>query len=158
MKTIQVERTLNAPIDRVFDLLTDHADYKRFPGINDSELLKEGDRDRNGVGAMRYVQSRPFRFEEEITEYERPTRMSYLIRKINAPLEHDGGTIELSEADGGTRAVWTSTFTVPTPVIGGAVERLFWSPALRRGFTRVLKSAERQAASPSGAPAGGRPA
>jgi uncharacterized protein YndB with AHSA1/START domain len=145
MRTVRVERTLDAPIEAAFDLLTDHAAYKEFPGISDSELLKEGATDRNGVGAVRRVIIRPLKFVEEITAFERPTLMSYLITGINVPLDHEGGTIELTEAGDGTQAVWTSTFRVPIPVIGGAVERAFWSPALSRGFGRVLYDIGRRA-------------
>jgi uncharacterized protein YndB with AHSA1/START domain len=145
MRTVQVERTLQAPIQTAFDLLTDHANYKQFPGISDSELLQEGDRDRNGVDAIRRVVVGPLRFEEEITEFDSPNRMSYVIRKINVPFEHHGGRISLKEYGAVTHATWTSTFRVPVPVIGGAVERLIWSPALSRGFKRVLEDVDRLA-------------
>lgn len=145
MRTVQVERTLKAPLQKAFDLLTDHANYKQFRGINDSELMEEGERDRNGVGAMRRVVVGPLRFEEEVTEYDSPNRMSYMIKKINVPFEHHGGRISLKEFGSVTHAVWTSTFRVPIPVIGGAVERLVWSPALSRGFKRVLEDIDRLA-------------
>ena len=63
--------------------------------INGSELLREGEPPPNGVGALRRVKVRPLSFEEEITAYERPTRLDYLIVKLNVPLEHDGGAITL---------------------------------------------------------------
>ena len=143
MKTVRVERTLKAPIERAFDLLTDHANYKQFRAVDDSKLVRIGNGERNGVGAIRWVRINLLRFEEEITEFDRPTRMSYFIRKVNLPFEHGGGTIELSPAGEGTRAVWTSTFRVPIPVLGGAVERAVWVPALSRGFRRVLEDVDR---------------
>jgi uncharacterized protein YndB with AHSA1/START domain len=142
MRTVRVTRRIAAPPERVFDLLADHANYDRFRGVRHSELLSEGEPPPNGVGATRLVKSGPIRFEEEITTYERPSELDYLIVEINAPYEHQGGRIRLSEEDGGTLAEWTSVFTVPTAVIGGIQERV-WAYILGRGFRRVLEDVER---------------
>lgn len=142
MRIVRVTRTIPAPAGPVFDLLADHANYDRFRPVRGSELLREGDPERNGVGALRRVLIGPLRFEEEITGYERPTRLDYLIAKINAPYRHEGGHIRLSEADGMTITEWTSVFAVPTPVFGGLQER-FWSYGLARGFRQVLEDVER---------------
>jgi uncharacterized protein YndB with AHSA1/START domain len=144
MRTVRVERTLEAPIERVFEILTDHANYDRFRPVGSSELLRQGDSDPNGIGALRKVDVPPLHFEEEITAYERPTRLDYLIVKVNIPLEHEGGSIRLQSRDGATDALWTSTFRVPTPVVGGLLA-LPLHLALRRGFTRILEDAERLA-------------
>jgi hypothetical protein len=37
---------------------------------------------------------------------------------------------------------WRSSYTVPTPLIGGP-EELVWQPVLSRGFRRVLEDVER---------------
>jgi len=142
MRTVKVERGIEAQPEQVFDLITDHARYDRFRGINGSELLRQGEPPPNGVGALRVVVSRPFRFEEEITAFERPTRMDYLIVKVNAPLEHQGASIRLFEDRGRTIVDWTSSFRVPTPLVGGIQERI-WTLAVGRGFRRVLEDVER---------------
>jgi Polyketide cyclase / dehydrase and lipid transport len=85
----------------------------------------------------------PLRFGEEITAFERPTRMDYLIEEINVPFEHEVGRITLTESEGGTEAVWTSTFRVPVRLIGGPAETLLWVPALKRGFRRILEDTDR---------------
>jgi uncharacterized protein YndB with AHSA1/START domain len=145
MKSVHVNRTIPAPAEEVFDLLADHANYDRFRGINDSRLLREGDPAPNGVGALREIKVRPLTFEEEITAYERPTRFDYLIVKLNVPFHHDGGSITLSPDGDGTHVDWRSTFSVPTPLIGGP-EELIWQPVLARGFRRVLEDVERMLA------------
>jgi uncharacterized protein YndB with AHSA1/START domain len=142
MRSLTVTRTIAAPPEGVFDLLSDHAHYDRFRGIRGSELLREGEPAPNGVGALRRVLIGPLRFDEEITAFERPSRLDYLIVRLNAPLDHKGGTIRLREEDGATRAEWTTTFRVPTPLVGGVQERV-WELALRRGFGRVLEDVER---------------
>jgi uncharacterized protein YndB with AHSA1/START domain len=145
--TIQVEKTIPAPIEAVFDVISDHAGYSRFPGIQSSELVKEGETERNGAGALRRIRSRPLLFEEEITRFERPARMDYLIRDVNAPIRHDGGSMALSEEGTGTRVVWTSTFEYTVPLIGAALGAVT-APYISRGFRRVLGEVERLAAVP----------
>jgi uncharacterized protein YndB with AHSA1/START domain len=147
MRTVRVERTIAAAPERVFDLITDHANYDRFRGITRSELLREGEPPPNGLGAMRFVLVRPLRFEEEIVAFERPSRMDYVIRKINAPFEHELGSIRLTAIEEETNAVWTSTFRVPGPVVGGIQERI-WALALARGFRRVLEDVDRMLTAP----------
>ncbi len=142
MARIDLDKTVAGPIDEVFEALSDHAGYTRFRGFSTAELVREGTEERNGVGALRRLVVRPLRFEEEITGFERPTRMDYLIRKVNLPFRHDGGTITLSETATGTRVLWRSTFTVPVPVIGPALGALL-AAGIRRGFVRLLDDIER---------------
>jgi uncharacterized protein YndB with AHSA1/START domain len=141
VRTARTERTISAPPERVFEVLSDHARYDRFRGIRGSTLLREGQPPPNGLGALRRILIGPLRFEEEITVYEDPTRLDYLIVQINAPFDHQGGSIRLTETDGGTHAEWTSTFRVRS-LLGPLQERV-WAIALGRGFGRVLADVER---------------
>jgi uncharacterized protein YndB with AHSA1/START domain len=145
MRSIHVTRTIPAAPEAVFDRLTDHANYDRFRPINASRLLRDGDPPPNGVGALREIKVRPLRFEEEITAYERPTRLDYLIVKLNVPFEHHGGSIRLIPEGDGTHVDWRSSYTVPTPLVGG-LQELVWQPILARGFRRVLEDVERMTA------------
>jgi hypothetical protein len=142
-RRIHVERGLDAPPEALFEILADHARYDRFDGIRRSELIKPGDRDRNGLGAVRRIWIGPLRFEEEITAYEPPGRLDYLIVDLRGiPFRHEGGSIQLKPNGRGTDAVWTSSFEVPVPLVGRAID---WPFGLRleRGFSRVLeRSAE----------------
>jgi hypothetical protein len=142
---IDLDKTLAGPIDEVFELLSDHAGYTRFRGFAAAELVREGTPDPNGVGALRALTVRPLRFEEEITAFERPTRMDYLIRKVNIPLDHDGGSITLMPAGAGTRVLWRSVFTVPVPAVGGALGAIL-AALIKRGFVRLLEDIDRLAA------------
>ena len=144
MARIDVDKSLTAPIEEVFELLTDHAGYTRFRGFTKAELVREGTPDPNGLGALRRLVVGPLRFTEEITAFERPTRMDYLIREVNLPLEHDGGSIKLVQDGAGTRVHWTSVFTMPVPVVGSATAAGL-AVAIRRGFIRLLDDIDRLA-------------
>ncbi len=144
MARIELDKTLTAPIDEAFELLSDHASYTRFRGFSRAELIREGAEEQNGVGALRRLVAGPLRFTEEITAFERPTRMGYLIREVNLPLDHDGGMITLVPDGAGTRVHWTSVFTMPVPVVGGATAAGL-AVALRQGFIRLLDDIDRLA-------------
>jgi uncharacterized protein YndB with AHSA1/START domain len=142
-RSIRVERRLDAPPDAVFEVIADHARYDRFGGIRRAELVKPGDPGPNGLGAVRWLWLGPFRFEEEITAFEPPSRLDYLIRDVRPlPFRHKGGSVRLTPEGTGTHAVWTSSFEIPIPLIGRALDRIL-APQLERGFGRLLeRSAE----------------
>jgi uncharacterized protein YndB with AHSA1/START domain len=149
MARVEVERTLAAPIEDVFELLSNHEGYTRFRGFSLAELVREGEGERNGVGALRRLHTGGLKFDEEITAFERPTRMDYVIREVNAPLQHEGASIVLSPAEAGTRVRWTSTSTMRIPLVGGLAAAVA-SVAIRRGFVRVLEDVERLAREAAG--------
>jgi uncharacterized protein YndB with AHSA1/START domain len=145
MQTITVKRTIKAPIEKVFDLLADHANYKLFPGVIDSKLLQEGSPDRNGVGAVREVVVKAGWFREKITAFDRPRRFDYLITETSLPLQHQGGSVQLEQTSAGTLVTWSSTLRVKTPLIGGLLTKLF-VPRLGAVFGSMLKDTERRLA------------
>lgn len=144
MQTIHIRRQLNAPIERVFDLLADHAGYTRFPGVRSAKLTREGKQTRNGTGAVREIDLGSAWFEEEITDFERPTRLGYRILRSRPPIEHRIGLITLSPTANGCEAVWTSTFRIAIPLIGPLLT-WFAVKQMSRGFSAVLKAAEQAA-------------
>jgi hypothetical protein len=138
---IRIDKRLDAPIDGVFELISDHGNYERFIGVSSSELVREGDGERNGLGALRSIALGPIRFVEEITAFERPHRMDYLIRDVNLPIDHDGGRIMLEPQGAGTRVLWVSTFGVPIRWLGDPLGLAF-AGALRLGFISLLEQIE----------------
>jgi uncharacterized protein YndB with AHSA1/START domain len=144
MRTVRVERAIAAPAEEVFELLTDHAGYASFRGVRSAELVQGGDPEPNGVGAVRRVVIGPIRMEEEIIGFDRPRRMDYVIREMNMPFEHQGGTIEVAETTGTSRVVWTSTFRVPTRAEGAFTALA--AVLIRTGFDRMLAEVDRRLA------------
>jgi uncharacterized protein YndB with AHSA1/START domain len=138
---IRVDKRLAAPIDGVFELISDHAAYDRFIGVTSSALVREGEVEPNGLGAVRSIGVGPIRFTEEITAFERPRRMDYLIREVNLPIEHDGGRIMLEPDGAGTRVLWISTFGVPVRWLGDPIG-LALAGTLRLGFISLLEQIE----------------
>ena len=143
MQTVTVTRTIAAPIEKVFDLLTDHANYKDFPGILDSKLETQGTPSPNGLGAVRWIKVKQGWFREKITAYDRPRAFTYLITETSLPLEHEGGTLTFKPVNGGTEVLWTSRARFTIPLIGGLVTKLF-AGMLAKGFSATLKDVEQR--------------
>ena len=144
MRTILVRRVLRAPIARVFDVLSDHAGYAGFPGVRSAALVQRGRDEPNGVGAVREIDSGLAWFREEVTAFERPARMEYVITASRPPVRHRGGIIRLRTVPEGTEVEWTSTFAVALPLVGGLATALA-QRAMTRAFHQVLSAAERRA-------------
>lgn len=138
-RAVRVERRLDAPPEAVFEVMADHARYDRFDGIRRAELAQQGDPAPNGLGAVRWLWLGPLRFEEEITAFEPPRRLDYVIRDVRTlPFRHEGGSIRFAPDGAGTHVVWTTSFEVPIPLIGSALDRIF-SVRIERAFGRMLE-------------------
>ena len=143
MKTITVTRVVKAPIEKVFDMIADHANYKSFPGIKESKLVREGKAEKNGVGAIREIKAGGAWFQEEITHYERPRRLDYLIVKARPPMDHEGGSVRLTPHAQGCEVIWTTKVHIAIPLIGRFLDNLVL-PQLERGLAGTLKDIERR--------------
>lgn len=127
-------RTAAAPIETVFDVMTDHrgiADY--MWAIRRSTLDREGTPAPNGVGAIRRLAAIGPPFVEEIIEYERPTRYAYKMLS-GAPTRDHIGTVRLRATDTGTEVSWHLRSTLKIP----GVDRLML-PVFRRVIDELLK-------------------
>lgn len=142
MFRIRVERVLDKNVEEVFDAITDHANYKRFPGISDSVLLEEGKEEKNGEGALRKIVSGSFKFTERITRFEKTTNMNYHIEAMSPiPVRHDKGEITIQSVDGKTKVLWVSEGHMNVPIIGSILDKIVESK-LSKAFGAILKYIE----------------
>lgn len=145
MFKIKVERIVNKPIDEVFEALSDHASYGSFKAVGTAKLVTEGDDERNGVGALRTIQTGPVKFWERITAFERPTHMQYKIEKAKpVKMKHDKGSVDLKDlGDGTTQVTWISEgrLLIPLPLIGRLLDRKMQKQGTV-GFSSILKAIE----------------
>lgn len=146
MVNIEVTRSLNAPIEDVFAMLTDHANYKQFRGIIDSELVREGRAEKNGLGAQRRIKAKGVEFYENVVGFERPVLFEYLIVKMSPPiLKHLVGRVELSENNGKTDVRWVSESKVRIPLVGGFLGKRLAAEG-HKAFDSILRSIEQKCA------------
>ena len=115
---------IHAPIERVWAFLIDYEGYARIPAVARARVLRRGDRDAAGVGAVREVTVLGSTFEEEILAFEPPLLLTYRITK-SRPLriDHELGRVDLVPRGEGTEVSWTTTFTLPVPLVGGTLAK-----------------------------------
>jgi uncharacterized protein YndB with AHSA1/START domain len=135
MVEIHVERTIDAPLERVFDWLADPPNLAAAPLALRGRYAK--DSPAPGAGAVREVIAVGTWFREEITAYDRPRSYSYLIVRSFPPFNHEGGTLTFTASGDGTRVDWLSNYTHPARAGGKLLEAVTY-PLLRSSFRAVL--------------------
>ncbi len=126
MFRIHVERVLGKGIDTVFEAITDHARYDRFPGVSKSVLVEEGKDEKNGTGALRVIGAGRL----ELTKSS-PFRV-----------QHTKGEIVLKPEGEQTRVIWISEGFVKVPLLGRMMDRMA-ERNFSRAFSSLLKAMER---------------
>lgn len=108
-----ITKQINAPVETVFDVLTDHAGTTEFmPGPVTFTLEREGAPEKNGVGAVRKISGAGPAIREEVVAYDAPTRFSYSIIS-GAPVKDHRGDVVLEAKGGGTFMTYRITFDTP---------------------------------------------
>lgn len=111
-----ITKQINAPIQTVFDTLTDHVGYTAFtPGPVKVTLEREGTTERNGVGAIRKIAGAGPAVREEVYRYDSPTHFSYGIIS-GPPVKDHRGDVVLEERAGGTFMTYRVTFDAAPPL------------------------------------------
>jgi len=116
--TVLLKVYIHSPIERVWELFSDHEGYARFKAVSFAKLLKEGQGDRNGVGAVREIHALGVKFVEDILVFKPPRRLDYKVVKCTAPLEHEIGRMDLIQRGEGTELHWITRFRVKLPLVG----------------------------------------
>jgi len=114
---------IHAPIERVWEGLSNHEGLIRFSDVTYARLLQEGQGNRNGLGAVREVHFHGVKFVEDIVAFEPPRLLEYKVKKCSMPIEHDIGRVELIARGEGTEVHYLTRFRVKVPVIGGWLGR-----------------------------------
>ncbi|MQY30341.1 SRPBCC family protein [Nocardia aurantia] len=143
MRTMDIERTIAAPIDDVFDWLSDVTNYQRVPFIRRVTLVRPGSVAEHGVGAVRLIVTPAWRVTQEITEYDPPKWVRYRNLDSFPPQFHQDGNLTFTELPDGTRVRWHTEFEVSTPIFG-PVYTLLLVAGFAMGLRLVLGTADRE--------------
>ena len=146
MFSIHVERTINQPIEKVFAILSDHANYAQFKAIEQSNLLVKGSDEPNGLGAVREIISGGSNLHEEIVAYEPPYKLGYKVVKSKPlPYDHQLGEITLKDEGGKTNVTWRSKRHITIFLLGS----LYFDKQIQnvgsRAFGSILKQVDNMA-------------
>lgn len=139
MYKIEVKEVIDMPLDKAFEMLTDHAKYHLYPGIKAALLLKSGDTETNGVGAVREVKLSGATLQERIVAFEHNKLMEYcIIDSKPLGIVHRLGRMEFSEIQGNkTQIQWTSEFAMKLPFFGQMLDN-YIGPRMARAFSNLL--------------------
>lgn len=128
-----IEKVIKAPIDDVFEAITDHRGYASMTPLRKSTLDKEGTPAPNGLGAVRRLAAVGPAIVEEVVTYEKPNRFAY--RALSGlPVKDHLGEATLFEQGTSTRVSYTINYTASFP--GG---EYVVGPALKFAITGLLK-------------------
>lgn len=118
METVVLKTYIHAPIERVWEMVSDHEGYTQFRVVTFAKLLKEGQNERNGLGAVREIHLLGTKFVEEIIAFEPPRRLDYKVIRCSMPMEHEKGCVDLIPRGEGTEIHWVTRFYIKVPLIG----------------------------------------
>lgn len=143
MYEIHASVTIDAPPQQVFESVTDHEAFLSGPNTT-CRLTKEGTEQRTGAGAVREVTADGSVFTEEITAFDPPRHMEYVVRSLvdtqgrPVRMQHLRGWLDFTLEGDGTRVDWYSRFKITIPVVGWFVERVV-GPRATVSFQRLLE-------------------
>jgi uncharacterized protein YndB with AHSA1/START domain len=143
MASFTLTSNVAAPIDTVFDVLTDHRGYAKITRLRSSTLEREGDPAPNGIGAVRVLKLAGPPTREEVTAFEPPSHFAYKMLS-GAPVKSHTANVVLSPQGTGTQISW-SVDSVPSIPVPATV----WSGIIRQVINQLLrgivKESERRA-------------
>jgi uncharacterized protein YndB with AHSA1/START domain len=129
MHSIEIDIQIAAPIESVFAAISDHAGFLRGVGL-ECRVVGDGQPERDGLGATREVRTGGLVLREDITRFDAPTHLDYVVRSVRTsfglrlPIDHEGGWMVFSENVGVTRVNWRSNFSITIPLLGRVFEPL----------------------------------
>lgn len=144
MATLDFSRTVAAPPEVLFGVISDHRGMASITRFRRVELEREGDPAPNGLGAIRVLHLAGPPVREEVIAYEEPRLLSYRLLS-GAPVRDHVGRIELTAVPEGTRMSYVLETTPAVPVLGFAVLALMRS-VVENIAAGVAAEAERRAA------------
>jgi uncharacterized protein YndB with AHSA1/START domain len=138
MASYTVDTVIRAPRDVVYDVFADRERNGEFLPVQ-TRLVREGESERQGVGAVHFLGVGPLGVREELTAVEPGRRIAYRVVG-GAPVRSHIGTIEFDDVPGGTRVIYTMSSRPLVPVPGALV-----SLALRGAISAMVSGARREA-------------
>ena len=138
MPSFELDRRIEASVNVVWDVLTDHRGYVRWANCDEAVLEREGQPDPNGVGAVRRIRKSIAVVREEVVASEMPRSFSYSLIG-GAPVRDHLAVVTLTPEGDATRIRWTVRFEPKIPLTGFAMV-----PLVRKIVSDLLRAAARE--------------
>lgn len=135
-------RRIDAPVEVVWDLLTDHAAYSAWTPVPTSRLETAGGEEPNGTGAVRFLGIGPAGTREEVVAHTPNAHLAYAIVG-GLPVRDHRADVRLRDAGGWTSLVYEGRFEPAVPGTGTLLN-LVMKGAIRTLVPSLQKAAERR--------------
>ena len=125
MSSFAVSHSFDAPVETVYDVLTNASRYPEYTPIRSIEMERLGEGADNGVGAIRALHPGPATVRELVTAYEAPRLFAFEILSGGGPVKTYRGRLSFEPAGAGTRATYAVDLEPRVPGTGLAVAAAF---------------------------------
>ena len=135
-------RRIDAPVEVVWDLLTDHAAYDQWTPVPTARLETPGDDDPNGVGAVRFLGAGSLGTREQVVAHEPHAHLAYGVVS-GLPVRNHRADVWLEDGGGWTSLVYEGRFEPAVSGTGGVIG-LVMQTAIRTLVSSLEKAATRR--------------
>ena len=137
---MHLEHRFDSPPAAIFAHLAEHENLAALFGMEVERVRDGEDGERNGVGSVRRLRTRPLPpFEETVVEFVPEQRIVYRITK-GSPLRGHIGVMTFAPDGAGTRFVYDIRLASPVPGLA-----LLVKASLSRSVARALPAVDRDA-------------
>jgi len=138
---IEIRQSFNAPVETIFNLLTDHESFGKVISTKVQRVVDSPDENKNGVGSVRRISSFPVpAFEETVVTFEPNQLMEYVVSK-GSPIKNHKGRMEFSEEGGKTQLCYYIDFEpkLLLTLLGSVLKKAVEDP-IRKSLEKLSKS------------------
>ncbi len=135
---IIITQSFNAPVETIFDILTDHEKFGRIIKAKTKRVVDSRGKNKNGVGSVRRINVfAGLSFEESVVAFEPNQLMAYRISK-GSPVKNHRGCMEFTEEQGRTRVDYRIDFEPKLPFffLGAIIKKAIETP-MRKGMKKL---------------------
>ena len=140
MIQLGLEIHIDAPRDRVWEVLVDHENMPSWFPAREVVRRCPGEPHPNGVGARRVVRISGLAIEEIVTAFKPPEHLEYSVTEGAPFLDHTADVILMRDGEG-TRVRWSVRLRPLVPGTGWLVKEN-QARTLKRGLAGLKRRAE----------------
>lgn len=117
MRTVTTTRLIDAPVERVFDLLADRENYSSYLPLT-ARLLRPGVDDRQGAGAVHRLGLGPVGVKERLVEVLPEESIRYELVTGRLPVREHSGELTFVAHGASTQVDYSMSTDLKIPVPG----------------------------------------
>lgn len=133
MQHIVIKQSFNAPIETIFNILTDHEAFGRIINAKMKRVVDAGEENKNGLGSVRRIYLLPgLTFEESVVTFEPNRLMAYRVTK-GSPIKNHRGQMEFIREKGKTCLTYTIDYEPKLPffLLGSLIKSAIAKPMVK---------------------------